>query len=176
MDSIQTANLPNIGAYIIANEVNLARPFRRFRSVSTTELVAICSTPSVPPCAMTSPTNGKRTSTTSRNTFIGDCYNEFQERRTPHATARDDGKLYFGGHLFYSVALVFSLQSLLKRKTARRRRFAINRDENWHLWLFRNIITELQRSSRSYSPPRAYSSAARDDAEGVEQEIGWGIM
>ena len=49
----------------------------------------------------------------------------------------------------------------------------INRDENTHLWLFRSILLELNRRSRSFS--RRSKAIYRDMiSEGCEQEIAWG--
>ena len=50
----------------------------------------------------------------------------------------------------------------------------INRDENTHLWLFRNILTELQ-----VEEPQLFDEAMVADLremliEGVNQEIAWG--
>ena len=42
LDSIQTANLPNISAYVTANEVNLCLISRPFRSVCIRRVIAIC--------------------------------------------------------------------------------------------------------------------------------------
>ena len=45
LDSIQTANLPNIGEYITANEINLCLNIQTFRSAYTARATAICWTP-----------------------------------------------------------------------------------------------------------------------------------
>ena len=50
----------------------------------------------------------------------------------------------------------------------------INRDENTHLWLFRNIILELKKEEPELFTPdrvKVYEAMMR---EGVEQEIAWG--
>lgn len=50
----------------------------------------------------------------------------------------------------------------------------INRDENTHLWLFRNIILELKKEEPElFTPDKigVYESMMR---EGVRQEIEWG--
>lgn len=126
MDSIQTANLPNIGAYITANEVNLCLSIQAFQECVHSQsysymLDTICS-----PVERNDILYQWKTDEhlLRRNTFIGDCYNEFQERKdAPTAAARDDGELYFGGHLFLQRLYVL-LQSLPKREDAWRRRFA----------------------------------------------------
>ena len=64
LDSIQTANLPCIGEYVTANEVNLCLNIQTFQECVHSRATAICSTPSAPPrSATTYSTSGKRTST-----------------------------------------------------------------------------------------------------------------
>ena len=50
----------------------------------------------------------------------------------------------------------------------------INRDENTHLWLFRNIILELKKEeSEMFTPDKIEVYKAMLE-EGVRQEIEWG--
>ena len=83
LDSIQTANLPNIGAYITANEVNLCQSIQAFQECVHSQsyiymLDTICS-----PVERNDILYQWKTDEhlLRRNTFIGDCYNEFQERK-----------------------------------------------------------------------------------------------
>ena len=83
LDSIQTANLPNIGAYITANEVNLCLSIQAFQECVHSQsysymLDTICS-----PVERNDILYQWKTDEhlLRRNTFIGDCYNEFQERK-----------------------------------------------------------------------------------------------
>ena len=50
----------------------------------------------------------------------------------------------------------------------------INRDENTHLWLFRNMILELQREEPQLFSPKAVDDLRQMLEEGVRQEVAWG--
>ena len=50
----------------------------------------------------------------------------------------------------------------------------INRDENTHLWLFRNMILELQREEPQLFTEEAVADLRAMLEEGVRQEIAWG--
>lgn len=121
LDSIQTANLPNIGAYITANEVNLCLSIQAFQECVHSQsysymLDTICS-----PVERSDILYQWKTDEhlLRRNTFIGDVLQRVSgEEGRSHAAARDDGKLYFGGHLFLQRLYVL-LQSLPKREDAR---------------------------------------------------------
>ncbi len=166
MDSIQTANLPNIGAYITANEVNLCLSIQAFQECVHSQsysymLDTICSPVERNDILYQWKTDEHML---RRNTFIGDCYNEFQERKDAPTLLRDDGKLYFGGHLFYSGFMFFyNLSRNGKMSGSAQEIRYINRDENTHLWLFRNIITELQKEQPGLFTVER-TSAAQDDA------------
>ena len=50
----------------------------------------------------------------------------------------------------------------------------INRDENTHLWLFRNIILELKKEEPDLFTPDKVKIYEYMMREGVKQEIEWG--
>lgn len=50
----------------------------------------------------------------------------------------------------------------------------INRDENTHLWLFRNIIRELQKENPELFTKDMIQELKEMLEEGVRQEIAWG--
>lgn len=50
----------------------------------------------------------------------------------------------------------------------------INRDENTHLWLFRNIIVELKQEQPELFTPERIAVYEEMMREGVRQEIAWG--
>jgi len=84
-----------------------------------------------------------------------------------HAVARDDGELYFGGHHFYSGFMFFyNLSRNGKMSGSAQEIRYINRDENTHLWLFRNIITELQKEQPELFTAESVQGAERDDVRG----------
>ena len=149
LDSIQTANLPNIGAYITANEVNLCLSIQAFQECVHSQsysymLDTICS-----PVERNDILYQWKTDEhlLRRNTFIGDCYNEFQERKDAPTLLRVmmanyilEGIYFYSGFMFF-----YNLSRNGKMSGSAQEIRYINRDENTHLWLFRNIITELQK-------------------------------
>jgi len=50
----------------------------------------------------------------------------------------------------------------------------INRDENTHLWLFRNILTELKKEIPELFTPEHEALYRAMIKEGADQEIEWG--
>ena len=110
LDSIQTANLPNIGAYITANEVNLCLSIQAFQECVHSQsysymLDTICS-----PVERNDILYQWKTDEhlLRRNTFIGDCYNEFQERtdaptllRVMMANYILEGIYFYSGFMFF---------------------------------------------------------------------------
>ena len=50
----------------------------------------------------------------------------------------------------------------------------INRDENTHLWLFRNIIVELKKEEPELFTPDKIAIYEEMMREGVRQEVAWG--
>ena len=50
----------------------------------------------------------------------------------------------------------------------------INRDESTHLWLFRNILVELQKEEPELFTPENIQMIRDMMNTGVEQEIAWG--
>ena len=104
-----------------------ACPFRRFRSVSTHRATAICSTPSVPPWSANDILYQWKTDEhlLRRNTFIGDCYNEFQERKDAPTLLRVMMANYILEGIYFTAALCSStISPETGRCPARRRRFA----------------------------------------------------
>lgn len=120
MDSIQTANLPNIGAYITANEVNLCLSIQAFQECVHSQsysymLDTICS-----PVERNDILYQWKTDEhlLRRNTFIGDCYNEFQERKDAPTLLRVMMANYIWRASILQRLYVL-LQSLPKREDAR---------------------------------------------------------
>ncbi len=133
LDSIQTANLPNIGW---KTDEHLLR----------------------------------------RNTFIGGCYNEFQERKDAPTLLRVmmanfilEGIYFYSGFMFF-----YNLSRNGKMPGSAQEIRYINRDENTHLWLFRNIILELQKEQPELFTAENVQVLQEMMLEGVEQEIAWG--
>ena len=111
-----------------------------------------------------------------RNTFIGDCYNEFQENKDPFTLLRVmmanfilEGIYFYSGFMFF-----YNLSRNGKMPGSAQEIRYINRDENTHLWLFRNIITELQKENPELFSAENIAVLRGMMEEGVRQEIAWG--
>ena len=72
-----------------------------------------------------------------RNTFIGDCYNAFQQKKgCEDSSESNHGKLYSGRNLLLFWLYVFyNLARNGKMPGSAQEIRYINRDENTHLWL-----------------------------------------
>lgn len=178
LDSLQTANLPNISSYITANEVNLCLDIQTFQECIHSQsysymLDTICSPE-------------KRNEILyqwrddehllKRNTFIGDLYNEFVADQSPKSLIRVcmanyilEGIYFYSGFMFF-----YNLARNGKMPGSAQEIRYINRDENTHLWLFRNIITELQKEEPQLFDDAMVAELKDMLIEGVNQEIAWG--
>ena len=110
LDSIQTANLPNISAYVTANEVNLCLNIQTFQECVHSQsysymLDSICS----PVERNEILYQWKEDShLLRRNTFIGDCYNAFQKDQSATTLLRVlmanyilEGIYFYSGFMFF---------------------------------------------------------------------------
>ena len=165
LDSIQTANLPNIGAYITANEVNLCLSIQAFQECVHSQsysymLDTICS-----PVERNDILYQWKTDEhlLRRNTFIGDCYNEFQERKDAPTLLRVMMANYILEGIYFTAALCSStISPETGRCPARRRRSAISTATRTRTCGCSAISSRsCKRSSRSCSPPKAYKRCAR---------------
>lgn len=178
LDSIQTANLPNIGEYITANEVNLCLSIQTFQECVHSQsysymLDTICS-PVERNDILYQWKNDEHL--LRRNTFIGDCYNEFQVKKDPltllcvmMANFILEGIYFYSGFMFF-----YNLSRNGKMPGSAQEIRYINRDENTHLWLFRNIISELQKENPELFTEENIEMLRSMMKEGVCQEIEWG--
>ena len=178
LDSIQTANLPNIGQYITANEVNLCLTIQGFQEAVHSQsysymLDTICS----PVERNTILYQWKDDEhLLRRNTFIGELYNEFQEKKDAQTLLRVmmanyilEGIYFYSGFMFF-----YNLgRNNLMPGSVQEIRY-INRDENTHLWLFRNILLELKEEEPELFTPELVEEYRAMIKEGCEQEIRWG--
>lgn len=178
LDSIQTANLPNIGEYITANEVNLCLSIQAFQECVHSQsysymLDTICSPTQRDEILYQWKTDEHLL---RRNTFIGDLYNEFQEKRDPVTLLRVlmanfilEGVYFYSGFMFF-----YNLSRNGKMPGSAQEIRYINRDENTHLWLFRSILLELQKEQPELFSPENVGMLRQMLEEGVRQEIAWG--
>lgn len=178
LDSIQTANLPNVGDYITANEVNLCLTIQAFQEAVHSQsysymLDSICS-PQERTNILYQWKDDPRL--LERNRFIGDLYNDFQLHRdglhlmkTMMANYILEGIYFYSGFMFF-----YSLGRMGKMPGSVQEIRYINRDENTHLWLFRNMIVELQKENPELFTPELIEEYRAMLRHGVEEEIKWG--
>lgn len=178
LDSLQTANLPNVGEYVTANEVNLCLHIQTFQECVHSQsysymLDTICSPEKRNEILYQWKTDEHLL---KRNEFIGNLYNEFQKNQNAPTLLRVmmanfilEGVYFYSGFMFfYNLARNGRMPG-----SAQEIRY-INRDENTHLWLFRNMILELQKEEPELFGPEAVAELKAMLEEGVRQEIAWG--
>ncbi|MFI3257993.1 MAG: ribonucleotide-diphosphate reductase subunit beta [Spirochaetales bacterium] len=178
LDSIQTANLPSIGEYITANEVNLCLTIQAYQEAIHSQsygymLDTICN-PSERTDILYQWKNDEHL--LARNSFIGDLYNEFQKDPCPRTLVKTavanyilEGIYFYSGFMFF-----YNLGRIGKMSGSVQEIRYINRDENTHLWLFRSILTELQKEEPELFTAELIEEYRNMIREGVEQEITWG--
>lgn len=178
LDSIQTANLPCIGEYITANEVNLCLSIQAFQECVHSQsysymLDTICN-PVERNEILYQWKNDRHL--LARNTFIGDLYNEFQENKDALTLLKVmmanyilEGIYFYSGFMFF-----YNLSRNGKMPGSAQEIRYINRDENTHLWLFRNMLLELKKENPELFTPITIAMLKEMLEEGVRQEIQWG--
>jgi len=179
LDSIQTANLPSVGEYITANEVNLCLTIQAFQEAVHSQsygymLDTICS-PEERSDILYQWKNDEKL--LARNKFIGNLYNEFQNRKDSETLVRTmianyilEGIYFYSGFMFF-----YNLGRNGRMSGSVQEIRYINRDENTHLWLFRSIILELKKEQSELFTPAHVDTYRTMIREGVEEEIKWGL-
>ncbi|MEA5014761.1 MAG: ribonucleotide-diphosphate reductase subunit beta [Candidatus Limiplasma sp.] len=178
LDSIQTANLPSVGEYITANEVNLCLTIQSFQECVHSQsysymLDTICNPQERDAILYQWKTDERLL---ARNTFIGDLYNAFQQDKDEFTFLKVlvanyilEGVYFYSGFMFF-----YNLGRNGKMPGSVQEIRYINRDENTHLWLFRNILQELQREKPELFTPERVEILREMIREGIRQEIAWG--
>ena len=112
----------------------------------------------------------------NRNKFIGDLYNAFMEDKSVEQFMRVlianyilEGIYFYSGFMFF-----YNLGRNGKMPGSAQEIRYINRDENTHLWLFRNIILEMKQECPEMFTPELIEEYRAMIAKGVEEEIKWG--
>ncbi|MFA6865583.1 MAG: ribonucleotide-diphosphate reductase subunit beta [Sphaerochaetaceae bacterium] len=178
LDSVQTANLPNVSNYITANEVNLCLTIQSFQEAVHSQsygymLDTICA-PDERTEILYQWKNDEHL--LKRNRFIGSLYNEFQEKpnlkslvKTMVANYILEGVYFYSGFMFF-----YNLGRNSKMPGSVQEIRYINRDENTHLWLFRSILLEMQKEEPQMFTEDLVKSYREMIKEGCEMEIEWG--
>ena len=178
LDSLQSANLPNISQYITANEVNLCLSIQTFQECIHSQsysymLDSICSPEQRNDILYQWKTDEHLL---KRNKFIGELYNEFVAKQDKQSFLRVcianfilEGVYFYSGFMFF-----YNLARNGKMPGSVQEIRYINRDESTHLWLFRNILVELQKEEPELFTPENIQMIRDMMNTGVEQEIAWG--
>lgn len=178
LDSLQSNNLPTLSEYITANEVNLCLHIQAFQECVHSQsysymLDSICSPEERNDILYQWKTDKHLL---RRNTFIGDCYNEFHEKQDKLSLVKTcianfilEGIYFYSGFMFF-----YNLSRNGKMSGSAQEIRYINRDENTHLWLFRNILQELKKEEPELFTPDKIEMYEEMMREGVRQEIAWG--
>ncbi|WP_099204628.1 ribonucleotide-diphosphate reductase subunit beta [Scatolibacter rhodanostii] len=178
LDSMQTANLPHVGEYITANEVNLCLAIQTYQEAVHSQsysymLDTICD-PQTRDEVLYQWKDDEHL--LRRNTFIGEQYNAFQrEKSAYHLMKAVIANYILEGIYFYSGFMFFyNLGRNNKMPGSVQVIRYINRDENTHLWLFRSMIQELKKENPELFTPELVEEYRAMIREGCEQEIAWG--
>lgn len=178
LDSVQTVNLPNLGDYITANEVNLNLTIQAFQEAVHSQSYGYILDSIASPEERTDIIYLWKDDEhlLKRNKFIGDIYNDFKEDPSKENFMRAViGNYILEGIYFYSGFMFFyNLGRMGKMPGTVQEIRYINRDENTHLWLFRNIVLELQKENPELFTQELEDMYRNMIREGVEQEIAWG--
>ena len=178
LDSLQSNNLPSVGEYITANEVNLCLHIQTFQECVHSQsysymLDTICNPQERNDILYQWKTDERLL---RRNTFIGDCYNEFRDNPTPLTLMKTmianyilEGIYFYSGFMFF-----YNLSRNGKMPGSAQEIRYINRDENTHLWLFRNILRDLREEEPDLFTAESEEMMREMIREGGRQEIAWG--
>lgn len=178
LDSIQTANLGNINNYITASEINLCLTIQAFQEAVHSQsysymLDTICS-PEKRNEILYQWKNDEIL--LQRNKFIGELYNNFLVNPTGENLVKTvmanfilEGIYFYSGFMFF-----YNLERNGKMTGSAQEIRYINRDENTHLWLFRNIMRELQREEEQIFTEKLKNELREMMKIAVNHEINWG--
>lgn len=178
LDSIQTANLPNVSQYITANEINLCLSIQTYQEAIHSQsysymLDTLCS-PEERTKILYQWKEDKHL--LIRNKFIGDLYNNLLINKDEKTFVRVlianyilEGIYFYSGFSFF-----YNLGRMGKMTGSVQEIRYINRDENTHLWLFRNIINDLKNERPDLFTEEDILEYKTMIKQGVKQEIEWG--
>lgn len=178
LDSIQTANLPSISEYITANEINLCLSIQTFQEAVHSQsysymLDSICY-PEERTEILYQWKNDPHL--LQRNKFIGDIYNEFQEHKDDFTLVKTmianyilEGIYFYSGFMFF-----YNLGRNGKMLGSMQEIRYINRDENTHVWLFRNMILEMKEEHPELFTKEKIEVYRTMIKDGALHEIDWG--
>ena len=180
LDSIQTANLPNISEYITANEVNLCLSIQAFQEAVHSQSYSYMLDTICEPQERNEVLYQWKDDPhlLSRNEFIGNLYNEFQREKSLEAFVRTmianyilEGIYFYSGFMFF-----YNLGRNQKMTGSVQEIRYINRDENTHLWLFTNILRELRKELPELFSEEKEKEYRQRSEKAVSRRLHGGIM
>lgn len=177
LDSLQTANLPNINSYVTEPEVNLLLNIQTYQEALHSQSYGYVLESIMPPekRRMTYDIAIKDVFLVKRNKLIADYYQEFVEHQSERGFAKvmmanyilEGIYFYSGFSFFYNLARngkVTGVGTEIKY---------INRDELTHLVLFQQMFREL-RNEKPQIFTVAFENELREMMRGaVEHEVEW---
>ncbi|KXO16807.1 ribonucleoside-diphosphate reductase, beta subunit [Clostridiales bacterium KA00134] len=177
LDSLQTAQLPNLQAYITANEINLCLSIQAYQeSIHSQSYSYILDTICSPEERTKILYQWKEDKVLlERNKFIGDQYNDFLEEKNTFTFMKAlianyilEGIYFYSGFMFF-----YNLGRMGKMPGTVQEIRYINRDENTHLWLFRSIILDLKKESPELFTDDKVEFYRQMLKKGVQEELSW---
>lgn len=177
LDSLQTANLSNVSEFITANEVNLCLSIQQFQEAVHSQsysymLDSICSPQERQDILYQWKDDPILL---ARNKFIGQQYNAFQEKKDAFSFVKMmmanyilEGIYFYSGFMFF-----YNLGRMGKMPGSANEIRYINRDENTHLFLFRQILLELKKEEPQLFTPEKEAVYRDMLIQGVKEEIRW---
>lgn len=174
LDSVQTTNLPNIGDYITAPEVNKLIALQMFQEAVHSHSYQYIIDTVIPSHKRESVHELWRTNKKllDRNQYIADIYQKFVDDSTDENFADVIVANYVLESLYFYNGFIFfyNLADKHKMMGVNDEIRYINRDELSHVQLFRNIINEIKKEFPEYITEERVHSLFK---EGVEAEIKW---
>lgn len=178
LDSLQTANLPNVNEYVTAPEVNLCLTVHTFQEAVHSQsysyiLDSVCS-PEVRDRIYNEWRDDKHL--LRRNRFITDLYEKFIDEPTSENLIRTIMANYIlEGIYFYSgFSFFYALGRQGKMLGTVSEIKYIQRDELTHLALFQGIFREIRKENPELFTEELLSDLNQMMRTAVEHEIAWG--
>jgi ribonucleoside-diphosphate reductase beta chain len=178
LDSLQSANLPRVSEYITASEVDLCLNIQCYQECIHSQAYSYMIDTIVDPQNRDAILYQRKSDEhlLKRNQYIGGLYNEFTEKKDKVTFLRVlvanyilEGVYFYSGFMFF-----YNLGRNGRMPGSVQEIRYINRDENTHLRLFTEIITELKKEEPSLFTPENEKMVKDMIKIGVEQEIEWG--
>jgi ribonucleoside-diphosphate reductase beta chain len=177
LDSLQTANLPNINDFVTLPEINLLLSIQQYQEALHSQSYGYILESIAPDDDKLRIYNIATTDPylVSRNKIIADYYEEFIQNQSKHGFAKVCMANYILEGLYFYAGFSFFYNLARNKKltgVAQEIRY-INRDELSHLALFEGIFRELRREEPEIFTAE-FENELREMMRGaVEAEIEW---